>query len=113
MSDLEWTLTHALPSTNITMFRKIDRGTKIAAIRLYECGLLPLVDILDCLEFSKCTWHHIYKLWNDTGEVINHSTGLCGQIHMLDYDDVQYLLHLVNANTDYFLDELLYLLKTN
>ena len=95
------------------MFRKIDQGTKITAIRLCEHGLLPLPDILDCLEFSKHTWHRIYKLWNHTGDVINHSTGICGRICTLDYDDVQYLLHLVNANPDYFLDKLLYLLRTN
>jgi hypothetical protein len=95
------------------MFRKIDQGIKITAIRLYEHGLLPLPDILDCLEFSKCTWHRIYKLWNDTGDVINHSTGIRGCICTLNYDDVQYLLRLVNTNPNYFLDKLLYLLRTN
>jgi transposase len=32
---------------------------------------------------------------------------------MLDYNDVEYLLCLVDQSPDYFLDELLYLLKTN
>jgi transposase len=95
------------------MYRKIDRGTKIAAIRLYERDLLPLYDILDCLEFSKRTWYRIYKLWTETGDVINHATGIRGRIRTLDYNDVQYLLLLVKANPDYFLDELLYLLRTN
>ena len=79
---------HAFLPTTITMFHKIDWGTKITAIRLYEHGLLPLPDILDCLEFSECTWHHIYKVWNNTVNVINHSAGIHGHICTLNYDDV-------------------------
>jgi hypothetical protein len=45
--------------------------------------------------------------------VIKPSQSLHGQLCLLDRDDVDYLLRLINQNLDYFLDELLYLLKTN
>jgi hypothetical protein len=45
--------------------------------------------------------------------VIHHTTGIRGRLRTLDYDDVNYLLRLIEQNPDYFLDELLHLLKTN
>jgi hypothetical protein len=38
---------------------------------------------------------------------------LQGRLRTLDHNDVQYLLYLIQENLDYFLDELLHLLKTN
>ena len=40
-------------------------------------------------------------------------TSLQGCLQALNYDEIQYLLLLVEQNPDYFLDEMLYLLKTN
>jgi len=94
-------------------YRKISRDIKIAAIKLYECELLPLHTILDCLDFSWRTFFRILKLWHETGDVIVHTTGIRGRLRTLDYNDVKYLLRLIDQNPDYFLDELLYLLKTN
>ncbi|KAF8230737.1 hypothetical protein L208DRAFT_1072033, partial [Tricholoma matsutake] len=72
-----------------------------------------LDDILDCCDFSECTFYHILKLWRETGDVINARQSLQGCLHLLDHDDVQYLLQLIHQNPDYFLNELLYLLETN
>ena len=47
------------------------------------------------------------------GDVVNPKPTLRGCTHLLDVDDLQYLLRLVRQNPDYFLDELLHLLKTN
>jgi transposase len=93
--------------------RKISRDVKIAAIRLYERHLLPLDSILDCCGFSERTFYRILKLWQQTGDVINPARNLYGRLRILDHDDVQFLLRLVYQNPDYFLDELLHLLKTN
>jgi transposase len=95
------------------MFRKISRDVKIAAIRLYERNLLELDDILDCCGFSERTWYRILRLWRETGDVVNAATSLRGRVRHLHHDDVEYLTRLIHQNPDYFLDELLYLLKTN
>ena len=94
-------------------FRKVSHDVKIAAIKLFECNLLELNDILDCCGFSERTWYRILKLWRETGDVIKPSHSLRGRLRLLDCDDIDYLLHLINQNPDYFLDELLHLLKTN
>lgn len=95
------------------MYRKISRDVKIAAIRLYERELLELEDILDCCGFSEWTWYRILKLWRETGDVVPISQSLRGWLRFLDHEDVQYLIRLIHQNPDYFLDELLYLLRTN
>jgi transposase len=94
-------------------FRHISRDVKLAAIRLYERDLLELDDIRDCCGLSLRTFYRILKLWRETGDVIKPKKPLRGRPRILDYDDVQYLLCLVRDNPDYFLDELLHLLKTN
>ncbi|KAA1466970.1 hypothetical protein DENSPDRAFT_762824, partial [Dentipellis sp. KUC8613] len=94
-------------------FRKISRDVKLAAIRIWQRNLLTLDQILDCLDFSERTWYRVLKLWRETGDVIRPSLSLRGRLHVLDHDDVHYILELVRDNPDYFLDELLYLLDTN
>jgi transposase len=94
-------------------YHRISRDVKIAAINLYEQGLLSLDDILNCCGFSERTFYRILKLWKDTGDVIHPLRSLQGRLRTLDHDDVQYLLCLIQENPDYFLDELLHLLKTN
>jgi hypothetical protein len=47
------------------------------------------------------------------GDVVNPKPTLHGRICLLDVDELQYLLHLVRQNPNYFLAELLHLLKTN
>ncbi|KAF9230283.1 hypothetical protein BU15DRAFT_57411 [Melanogaster broomeanus] len=57
-------------------YRKISNDAKRAAVRLYERGLLNLVNILDCCGFSRRSWFRVLKLWRETGDVINHPTGI-------------------------------------
>ena len=95
-------------------YRKISRDIKLAAIRLYEHNILDLHDILYSLDFSRRTFYRIWRLWRDTGDVVKpQKIGVRGRMRNLDYTDLQYLLQLVHDNPDYFLDELLHLLKTN
>ena len=94
-------------------FRKISRDIKLAAIRLYERDLLPLVDILDCLQLSKRTFYRVLHLWNTTGDVVHHAHGLRGRRRILCYDDLEYLKRLIRHRPDWFLDELTFLLQTN
>jgi transposase len=94
-------------------FRHISRDVKLAAIRLHELNLLPLEDILRSVGFSESTFYRILRLWEDTGDVVKPLKTRLGRPRLLDHDDIQYLLTLVRNNPDYFLDELLDLLKTN
>lgn len=95
------------------MYRFISLDVKIAAIRLYERGLLDLEDILDCCGFSRRTWFRVLKLWRQTGDVVPGAQSNRGKVRILDQEDLTYLLDLIHDNPDYFLDELLRLLKTN
>ena len=95
------------------MYRIISRDVKIVAIRLSERQLLPLDDILLCCGISQCTFYHIQKLWQTTGNVIDRAPTLSGCPRGLHRDEIHYLLQLVRQNPNYFLDELLGLLKTN
>jgi transposase len=98
----------------LPMYKSISRDLKLAAIRLCEGGLLALSDILDCCNFSRATYYRIMKLWLETGDVISPGRSTQhSRSRLLDATDVQYLKQLIEENPDYFLDELLRLLKTN
>ena len=101
--------------TNHTMpFCKISCDLKLAAIRPYECEILPLWDILDIMYLSQRTFFHILKLWHKTGNVITHKYGnLAGWPQILSFNNIHYVLQLVCLHPDWFLDELFELLKTN
>ncbi|KIK78849.1 hypothetical protein PAXRUDRAFT_36557 [Paxillus rubicundulus Ve08.2h10] len=92
---------------------RISQDVKLAAIRLHEHGPLHLQDILECCNFSECTFYHILKLWHDTGDVVTHNQSFHGRPHLLDHDDLDYVLNLMQSNPDYFLDKLLSLIKNN
>ena len=96
-------------------YRKISRDVKLAAIKLYEGEFLALHDILDCVGFSKRTFERIHALWVATGDVVKHRFGPStqGRPRSLNFGDVDYLVWLVQQRPDWFLDELLNLLKTN
>ncbi|KAG0701965.1 hypothetical protein DFH29DRAFT_923943 [Suillus ampliporus] len=85
-------------------FRKINRDVKLAAIQLHERNLLSLRDILDSCGFSESTWFRIFKLWHETGDVVNRqpSTGMRGRLRALDREDIDCLLRLVRQNPAYF-----------
>ncbi|KIM77531.1 hypothetical protein PILCRDRAFT_76616 [Piloderma croceum F 1598] len=48
--------------------RRIEQGIKLAGIKLYEHGLLPLAVILDVLDYSRSTFFRTLKLWHETGD---------------------------------------------
>ena len=93
--------------------RKISQDLKFAAIKLFDRGLLPLEDILDCVGFSRATFYRILKLWRETGDVVRRRRSYTGRKKRLNIDDLHYLLRLVQARPDWFLDELLGLLEDN
>lgn len=62
---------------------------------------------------SRSTFFRVQKLLHETGHVISPKASLPGRLRTLNYDDIQYLLVLIQQNPDYFLDELTHLLKTN
>ena len=93
--------------------RRIERGVKLAGIKLYEHGVLSLSTILDVLGYSRRTFFRTLKLWRETGDVVAAPSLIHGCLHLLNYDDVSYLLLLIEQNADYFLDELLDLLESN
>jgi transposase len=95
------------------MYRKISRDLKIASLNLYEHGQLSLPEILDCVGFSESTFYRCLKLWRTTGDPVRVSYAPKGRPRKLDFTDVHYLVRLVNARPDWFLDELLDLLETN
>ena len=92
-------------------FHKISADCKLATIRLHDNGILSLETILGCCRFSERTWFWILKLWQETGRVDCPGGTRHGCLHILDTDNIQYLLRLVRSNPDYFLDEFLNLLQ--
>jgi len=96
------------------MYRKISRDLKLCAVKMYELNILPVQQILECVGFSLSTFYRILDLWVTTGDVVAHNAGtLPGRPCLLHFDDVEYLLQLIRHRPDWFLDELLDLLKTN
>ena len=95
------------------MYHRISRDVKIAAVKLYDRGLLSLEDITSCCGLSRRTFYRLLKLWRETGDVVAEKNSLTGRLRLLNYNDVQYLTRLIQKNPDYFLDELLHLLQTN
>ena len=94
-------------------FCKISQDLKLAAVRLYEQDLLPLADILACLNISESTFYCVLALWNTTGDVVCHTFGIHSHPCILHFNDVNYLKCLVKHWPNWFLDELLSLLQTN
>jgi transposase len=86
---------------------KISRDLKLAAVNLFEHNLLTIRQIVDCVGFSERIFWRITKLWRETGDVVRHNTGLPGRPRSLHFEDVSYLLRLVNHRPNWFLDELL------
>lgn len=93
--------------------RRISSDLKLAAVKLYERNVLALEDLLDCVGFSRRTFFRIMKLWRETGDVVKRRHTYCGRRRRLNLDDLHYLLRLIRARPDWFLDELLNLLKDN
>ena len=94
------------------VFHAIHHDVKIAAVQLSKQQLLHLNDILLCCGFSQSTFFRILKLWQETGDVIKERA-VYGRYQTLHQTDIHYLLQLIRQNPDYFLNELLHMLKTN
>ncbi|KAF5346286.1 hypothetical protein D9758_011490 [Tetrapyrgos nigripes] len=92
---------------------RIFNDIKLAAICLYENGLLDLDDILACVGFSRRTFFHALRLWRREGIVSKCKSYHVGCPHALNMEDHQYLLALVNHNLEWFLDELCDLMDEN
>ena len=95
------------------VYRIIHRDVKIAAIQLFVRQLIPLNDILLCCGLSRRTFYRILKIWRETGDVTKGPVIRPGRYRTLHETDIHYLLQLIRQNPDYFLDELLRMLKTN
>ncbi|KAG2030634.1 hypothetical protein BDR03DRAFT_877876 [Suillus americanus] len=80
---------------------KISHDLKLATVNLFEHNLLTIGQIVDCVGFTEHTFWHIMKLWREMGDVILH------------FEDVSYLLRLINHRPDWFLDEVLGMLESN
>lgn len=92
--------------------RKISPDLKIAALNLYEHVHLSLKDILACVGFSRSTFFRVRRLWLTTGNV-ERPQNRTGRPRLLHHDDVDHLIQLIHNRPDWFLDELLNLLKHN
>ncbi|KAG1816510.1 uncharacterized protein BJ212DRAFT_1271651, partial [Suillus subaureus] len=85
---------------------KISCGIKLTAVGLHEQNILSLEQILACVGFSESTFWQLIKLWCEPGDVIGHNYGPPGHPQVLTFNDVNYLLQLVNHCPNLFLIEL-------
>lgn len=83
-----------------------------SSLNLWEQGHLPLKEILSCVGFSQSTFFRVLNLWRTTGDV-ERNTKRTGRPRLLHHDDISHLILLIQHNPDWFLDELLKLLKQN
>ncbi|KAJ7705048.1 hypothetical protein B0H17DRAFT_851725, partial [Mycena rosella] len=69
----------------------IHQDVKIAALNLYEGGLLSLPQILDAVGFSERTFYRILYLWRTTGDVAKGKSTTRGRPRLLHHNDLEYL----------------------
>ena len=74
---------------------------------------MDLPDILDCLDMSESTFFRALRLFRETGNVEHPRSTTRGRPRKLHFDDLTYMIALINHRPDWFLDELLGLLDTN
>jgi hypothetical protein len=75
---------------------RIEHGIEEAAVMIHKCGLLPLADILNVLVISRHTFYCIWWLYRKTGSVVMTANPAQWHSCILLYDDLNYLLRLVN-----------------
>ena len=95
------------------VFRFISPDVKHATIRIYENSLMDLPNILDCLGMLESTSFCALWLYQETGNIEHPESTTCGRPWKLHFDDLTYMIALINHCPDWFLDELLGLLNTN
>lgn len=96
-----------------TMFCKISRNVKIAAMKLYEDAHMSKDNIIHCVGFSESTFWCTLKLWRETGDVVTPLCATHGCPRLLLYDDVDYLVRLIEHHPTWFLDEFSEMLDSN
>lgn len=94
-------------------YRKIEDQVKLATLRLWDAGLLPLPTILGAVDFFESTFWRALKLWRDIGRPSKPPSIQRGQPRLLHRDDLTYLLTLICCRPQFFLDELQDLLCSN
>ena len=107
-------ISRLLALNNTIDFCKISCDLKLAAMRIHDQGILSVgAIIIDCLQISQRTFYRILNLWVTTGDVVRHTNGIRGRPQILHHDDIDCLRHIIRHRPDWYLDELLDLLKTN
>jgi len=95
------------------VFHFISPNVKHAAIRIYENSSMDLANILNCLDMSESTFFHALQLYQETGNVELPKSTMHGRPWKLHFDNLTYMIALINHCPNCFLDELLGLLDTN
>ncbi|KAJ7598092.1 hypothetical protein C8J56DRAFT_1000119 [Mycena floridula] len=96
------------------VYRQFNRDLKIAVVNLKEHSVLTNEEIQAVTGVSRATLYRIMKYWRETGDVVPPKTNQPrGRPRMLIHDDLDYILRLIEFRPDWFLDELLNLLKHN
>lgn len=91
----------------------ISPQVKLAVVHLIQQDILSVEQIADVCDVSRHTIYRVLKIFNETGDVVKPRVELSGWPCILQHDDIDYFLHLLCHNPDYFLDELLTLLESN
>jgi len=69
--------------------------------------------IIDCVGFSESTFCRTLKLWRETDNVVTPLCATRGRPCLLHYDNIDYLVRLIEHRPAWFLDELAELLDSN
>jgi transposase len=95
------------------VYRLISADTKYAAIRMYNANVLELDQICYFLGMSESTFWRSLRLWRKTGYVSKPRSTTRGRPRVLHFDDIHYLIRIIEHRPNLFLDELQHLLATN
>ena len=75
---------HLVLYNEAMVFRLISPDVKLAAVRIYENGLMDLDDILDCLDMSESTFFRALRLHRATGNVEHPKSTMRGRPRRLN-----------------------------
>jgi transposase len=78
------------------VFRKIDDGSKLAAVRLYDRGRDSVTEITDTTRISRATFYRSLSKYRATGVVSDPSSVLRGRPRKLSREDMNYALELTS-----------------
>ncbi|KAH6904187.1 hypothetical protein BKA70DRAFT_1037388, partial [Coprinopsis sp. MPI-PUGE-AT-0042] len=95
------------------VYRHIPAELKYSAIRIYNANALTVDQICYFLHMSESTFWRALRLWRETGYVVERRNSTRGRPRCLHFDDLHYLLRVIQHRPSLFLDELQHLLSTN